>query len=144
MTHKGKTLGHFQTDMIFIENQPHLVVEWKANPEGEVPSILIRLDRAYLRPLKGWEGVDYMYEYPVESPISIDLANDPTQGRNRWILCPTVYYPSYLFNQMISFLAILHLLSTLWGGIRLAQDLNRWLWVQTFMNSIVDSPREKV
>ena len=83
MTHKGKTLGHFQTDMIFIENQPHLVVEWKANPEGEVPSILIRLDRAYLRPLKGWEGVDYMYEYPVESPISIDLANDPTQGRNR-------------------------------------------------------------
>ncbi len=68
MTHDKVRAGDFQTDMIFIDQIPHLVFEWDASKCGMMPSVAVSLDPEYLHPVKGWEEVDYIYDLPIEDP----------------------------------------------------------------------------
>ncbi len=66
MSRGGKTVGHFRTDMIYIDQIPHLVLDWLMTDDGEKPGTMVPLDPALLVKMPGWVEVDYMYEGPVE------------------------------------------------------------------------------
>ncbi len=64
----GGNLGHHSSDLIYIRDVPHLVLEWLVLPSGEEqPSIFVALDSSKLRPLN-WTDAQYLYEDPVEWP----------------------------------------------------------------------------
>ena len=65
---QGKSLGHYNTDMIYKDGIPQLVFEWRGAPDSETEHYLVPLDPAFLHPLPGWKGVDYMYERPITDP----------------------------------------------------------------------------
>ncbi|NOS67932.1 MAG: hypothetical protein HOO67_06265 [Candidatus Peribacteraceae bacterium] len=70
--HHGRN-GHHVSDLVYIEDEPHVVLEWKIFQDGsETPNVAIRLDPKYLHPLKGFPGEDYLYEqqlyWPDEPP----------------------------------------------------------------------------
>lgn len=68
----GKVVGQFDCDTIFINRVPHVVFEWEYREDGsEVPIHLVPLDPQYFHPLPGWQGVQYMYEFPVTDPLSL-------------------------------------------------------------------------
>lgn len=62
---RDENLGHIQTDTIFINSIPHLVLEWDVYPDGtEIPAHPpIPLDPAKHHVLGG-KGCKYMYELP--------------------------------------------------------------------------------
>ena len=66
---QGETVGHVQTDTIFIDSVPHLVFEWDVYPDGtEKPSHPpVALDPSKHHVI-GWDNCKYMYELPVEDP----------------------------------------------------------------------------
>ena len=65
----GRNLGHFETDTIFIDSIPHLVLEWIVfRDDTEKPAHPpIPLDPARHHVL-GWKNCKYLYEFPVEDP----------------------------------------------------------------------------
>lgn len=66
-------IGHFEADVIFIDNIPHVVFEWELQADGsEKPIYLVRLDPQYFHPLPGWGDVTHMYEFPIEDPRKFD------------------------------------------------------------------------
>jgi hypothetical protein len=67
MTRAGKNLGHFNSDLIFVDGVPTIVVEWLVQPDGDIPKVTIPLDPQFLRKLR-WEDAEYLYEFPVEDP----------------------------------------------------------------------------
>jgi hypothetical protein len=71
MTRAGKSVGHFNSDLIFVDDVPMIVVEWEITPQGDLPSVTIRLDPKYLHKL-GWEDAEYLYEFSVEDPRKLD------------------------------------------------------------------------
>ena len=49
-------------DLIFVENIPHVVLEWSKTPDGEeVPSLSVALDFSKLKTLN-WPDAKYIYE----------------------------------------------------------------------------------
>jgi hypothetical protein len=63
-----KSYDHANSDLIFVNGCPTIVVEWLVRPDGDLPLATIPLDPQYLHPLKGWEDVDYLYEIAVAPP----------------------------------------------------------------------------
>lgn len=61
------TVGHFETDMIFVDGVPTLVFEWETTPDGESPVATAQLDPKYLHKFE-FGSADYLYEFPVEDP----------------------------------------------------------------------------
>ncbi|WP_345294583.1 hypothetical protein [Luteimonas vadosa] len=60
----GQVLGHFITDLIFINDVPHLVFEWESTDGGnETPAAIAALDPQHLHKFGG--AAEYMYEFPV-------------------------------------------------------------------------------
>ena len=55
-------------DTIYKDGIPQLVFEWRGAPDSETEHYLVPLDPAFLHPLPGWKGVDYMYERPITDP----------------------------------------------------------------------------
>ncbi|TLM64572.1 MAG: hypothetical protein FDZ69_11595 [Deltaproteobacteria bacterium] len=65
----GLNVGHFDADMIFISDIPHVVFEWEPQSDGtEKPVHLVALDPQKLHPLPGWGEVTHLYELPVKDP----------------------------------------------------------------------------
>jgi len=71
MRRAGKILGHFDSDLIFIEAVPTIVVEWQVRPDGDLPIVTIQLDPQRLHRI-GWEKSEYMYEDVVDDPRQVD------------------------------------------------------------------------
>jgi hypothetical protein len=72
LTRSGRTLGHFATDMIFIDGVPTLVFEWGGSPQ-EVPKKTVQLDPRFLHRLEPpWRQADHVYELAVEDPRRFD------------------------------------------------------------------------
>lgn len=67
MIRAGKTIGHFNSDMIFVDGVPTIVIEWEVHPAGDVPVVTIPLSPEHLHHL-GWSEAEYLYEFPVEDP----------------------------------------------------------------------------
>lgn len=63
----GRNAGIFDSDLVFMEGVPYIVMAWL----GEDPTIRIALDPQRLHPLT-WEEVDYSYELPVVDPRRFD------------------------------------------------------------------------
>lgn len=67
----GKNIGHFNSDLIYIKDVPHIVLEWLVFPNGdEIPAVSVALDSSKLHPLD-WTDVQYLYEFPVEWPDKV-------------------------------------------------------------------------
>lgn len=65
---KGKTLGYFNSDLIFIKDIPHIVLLWTDYPNGKSePAYTVAIDSAKLHPLN-WPDVQFLYELPIELP----------------------------------------------------------------------------
>ncbi|NQT75264.1 MAG: hypothetical protein HQ566_01945 [Candidatus Omnitrophica bacterium] len=63
----GKNLGHYNSDITYIKDVPHVVLVWEKNQKGEEYSVFsVALDASKLHPLKNWSDVEYLYELPVE------------------------------------------------------------------------------
>jgi len=74
MIRAGRTVGHFNSDLIFVDGTPTIVVEWEVKPNGDFPFVTIPLDPTCL-PHIGWDEAEYMYELPVEDPRRWRQAN---------------------------------------------------------------------
>jgi hypothetical protein len=74
LTRKGVTVGHFQTDTVFVDGVPHLIFEWAVTPQGEIPAFSVRLDPKHLSELN-WPNCKYLYSLPVEDPREIGYMN---------------------------------------------------------------------
>ena len=62
----GRTLGHFNSDIIYIKDVPYVVLVWERNQKNEeYPVLSVALDASKLHPLN-WTDVEYLYELPVE------------------------------------------------------------------------------
>lgn len=59
----GRNAGMFDSDMVFIDGNPHLVFSWI----GDCPELIARLDPAHLSPLD-WPTVQYLYGQTVDYP----------------------------------------------------------------------------
>ena len=60
-TSGGKT-GHYETDLVFLEDGPYLVFEWADLPSGEsVPSVSVPVDSERLAEIN-WTNCRYMLE----------------------------------------------------------------------------------
>ena len=69
LNRNGKSVGHVQTDTIFINDIPHLVMEWEVCSDGtEKPAHdPVPLDPAYHHEIN-WSDCKYMYELPIDDP----------------------------------------------------------------------------
>jgi hypothetical protein len=73
LTRGGRTIGHFATDMTFIDGVPTLIFEWGGSPQEEIPKKTIQLDARFLHRLEPpWPQADHMYELAVEDPRRFD------------------------------------------------------------------------
>ena len=62
----GRTLGHFNSDIIYIKDVPHAVLVWQKNQNNEeYPVLSVPLDASKLHSLN-WPDVKYLYELPIE------------------------------------------------------------------------------
>ncbi len=70
---RGRSIGYFNVDTIFIDGIPHVVFEWETQPDGAmIPRCLVELDPQYFHPLPGWKDVKHLYELPVTDPLVFD------------------------------------------------------------------------
>ncbi len=67
MTRGGKNLGHCNSDLIFVDGIPTIVIEWEVRPGDDNPAVTVPLDPAHLHHI-GWDNAEYLYEFPVEDP----------------------------------------------------------------------------
>ncbi|WP_186035331.1 hypothetical protein [Burkholderia gladioli] len=70
MTVGGQT-GHYESDLVWIDGKPTIVLEWLDFPTGETiphPSAVIHLDPALLFDLPGWGDVTHGYHAAVVDP----------------------------------------------------------------------------
>ncbi len=67
MMRGGKNVGHFNSDLIFLDGVPTIVIEWEVRPDGDVPAVAVALDPQHLHKLN-WKSADYLYEFPVVDP----------------------------------------------------------------------------
>ena len=65
LTTKG--WAHFNSDLIFVDGVPTVVLEWEMNPDGDLPAVTIQLDPQRLHKLV-WPKAEYMYEDGLEDP----------------------------------------------------------------------------
>ena len=64
----GKNLGHYNSDLVYIREIPHAVLEWLVLPDGaEQPSICVALDSSKLHSLP-WQSAQFYYELPIVWP----------------------------------------------------------------------------
>lgn len=69
VTRSGQMLGHCNSDMVFIDGAPFVVLEWGDYPDGEsVPLVTVQLDPKQLDRLD-WDEAEYMYQSPIEDPV---------------------------------------------------------------------------
>jgi hypothetical protein len=62
---------HCNTDLIFIDGQPAIVLEWlDFSATATVPGISVPLDPKYLHAISGWGDVTHMYQVEVLDPRS--------------------------------------------------------------------------
>ncbi len=71
LTRAGQNIGHCDSDLVFIDGVPHLVIEWEDRQDGPHPAVTVKLDPEKLKVLD-WPGVKYLYEMPVEDPRRLD------------------------------------------------------------------------
>jgi hypothetical protein len=71
--HTIKVGGNWLTgisDLIFLEGDPYIVLEWGGTPENQRPEVTQKLDPARLsKDLSG--SADFLYDGPVEDPRSV-------------------------------------------------------------------------
>lgn len=67
----GKNVGHFNSDLIFVDQVPTIVIEWTIRPDGDLPAVTVPLDPAHLRKLD-WPEAEYAYVLAVEDPRRFD------------------------------------------------------------------------
>nr|WP_198983044.1 hypothetical protein [Herbaspirillum sp. ASV7] len=68
---RTKTSGAMimQSDMIFVDGQPAVVLEWlDFSEKATIPAISVPLDPRYLHPMQGWGEVTHLYEMEVVDP----------------------------------------------------------------------------
>jgi hypothetical protein len=67
LTRGSNSLGHFATDLAYIDGHPTLIFEWKDTPNGSIPIYYVKIDARYLHEIN-WPQAKYMYELPVDDP----------------------------------------------------------------------------
>lgn len=59
---------HCDSDLIFVEGVPFIVIEWSEMAGQEIPLVTVELDPARLVKL-GWPTAEYLYQGgPIEDP----------------------------------------------------------------------------
>jgi hypothetical protein len=55
------------SDLIFLNGQPHLVLDWAGPPDMKHPHVSVALDPARLSEAPG-SGADFLYDGVIEDP----------------------------------------------------------------------------
>jgi hypothetical protein len=78
MTCERTLPGHSNSDLIFVDGAPRIVVEWNVLSKGKCSGVVIPLDPRFLHKID-WEDAEYVYELPVKDPRRFD--NSPSIWR---------------------------------------------------------------
>jgi len=70
MTRAGQSV-HFNSDLIFSDGGPLIVIEWEPGPTGDIPMLVVLIDPRHLRPPDGPDP-DYHYELAIDDPRDFD------------------------------------------------------------------------
>jgi hypothetical protein len=68
--------AHYDSDLIFLQGRPFVVLEWEPQPGGDLPKVKIPLDPAKLHKI-GWSQAEYMYQDALQDPRGPQQIPDP-------------------------------------------------------------------